>query len=158
MAENTNFLLKFKYGFQANMKTDAPDLAPGTVYITQDERAIYVDLPPYLSEGQEVHPSKRIRIGDMRAYTYIEDLKAELANDMSTLTLSALYYAEKSKGMAEDGTHIPENDKTINALLKWNGTEIIQLNSISDITVNLNDLTTRIGNIETELNNFATKD
>lgn len=144
-----DYLLKFKYGLQANMKENSPELAPGTVYITRDERAMYVDLPPHMNGNQEIYPSKRIRIGDMRVYTYIEDLKTELANDMSALTNSALYYAEKSKGIADDGSHDASKDKTINALLKWNGSEFIQLNSISDVTVNLNELTTRVANVET---------
>ena len=143
-----DYLLKFKHGLQANMKENSPELAPGTVYITRDERAMYVDLPPHMNGDQEIYPSKRIRIGDMRVYTYIEDLKTELANDMSTLTNSALYYAEKSKGIADDGSHDVSKDKTINALLKWNGSEFIQLNSISDVTVNLNELTTRVANVE----------
>lgn len=142
-----DYLLKFKHGLLANMKENSPELAPGTVYITRDERAMYVDLPPYMNGDQQVQAGKRIRIGDMRVYTYIEDLKSELANDMSALTLSALYYAEKSKGMV-DGTHVPAQDKTINALLKWNGSEFIQLNSISDVTVNLNELTTRVADVE----------
>ena len=144
-----DYLLKFKHGLQANMKENSPELAPGTVYITRDERAMYVDLPPHMNGDQEIYPSKRIRIGDMRVYTYIEDLKTELANDMSALTNSALYYAEKSKGIADDGSHDISKDKTINALLKWNGSEFIQLNSISDVTVNLNELTTRVANVET---------
>ena len=149
-----DYLLKFKHGLLANMKENSPELAPGTVYITRDERAMYVDLPPYMDGDQQVQAGKRIRIGDMRVYTYIEDLKSELANDMSALTLSALYYAEKSKGMV-DGTHVPAQDKTINALLKWNGSEFIQLNSISDVTVNLNELTTRVADVESAVETNA---
>ena len=92
----------------------------------------------------------------MRVYSYIEDLKAELVNDMSTLTNSALYYAEKSKGIANDGSHDISKDKTINALLKWNGREFIQLNSISDVTVNLNELTTRVANVEAAVSTNTT--
>jgi hypothetical protein len=44
-----DYLLKFKHGLQANMKENSPVLAPGTVYITRDERAMYVDLPPHMN-------------------------------------------------------------------------------------------------------------
>lgn len=135
-------LLKFKHGLQANMKENSPALAAGTVYITRDERAMYVDLPAYTNaDGSVSEAAKRIRIGDMRVYTYLSDLREELKNDMSALTTSALFYAEKDKD-AEG------KDITINALLKWNGSEFIQLNKTSDLAANLDSLESRISAIE----------
>lgn len=135
-------LLKFKHGLQANMKENSPALTPGTVYITRDERAMYVDLPAYTNaDGSVTEAAKRIRIGDMRVYTYISELRDELRNDMSTLTTSALFYAEKDKD-AEG------KDITINALLKWDGTKFIQLNKTSDLAANLDSLESRISAIE----------
>lgn len=135
-------LLKFKHGLQANMTENSPVLTPGTVYITRDERAMYVDLPAYTNaDGSVTEAAKRIRIGDMRVYTYISDLRDELRNDMSTLTTSALFYAEKDKD-AEG------KDITINALLKWDGTKFIQLNKTSDLAANLDSLESRISAIE----------
>lgn len=131
-------LLKFKHGLQANMKENSPALAAGTVYITRDERAMYVDLPAYSKDGI-TEAAKRIRIGDMRVYEYLDELKTDLTNDMSALTTSALYYAEKDN---------VTNKKVINALLKWNGTEFIQLNKTSDIVSNLDALTTRVTTAE----------
>lgn len=132
-------LLKFKHGLQANMKENSPALAAGTVYITRDERAMYVDLPAYSKGGGVTEAAKRIRIGDMRVYEYLDELKTDLTNDMSALTTSALYYAEKDNAT---------NNKVINALLKWNGTEFIQLNKTSDIVSNLGALTTRVTTAE----------
>jgi len=40
-------LLKFKHGLSSNMKEQSPAIVAGTVYITRDEHAMYVDLPPY---------------------------------------------------------------------------------------------------------------
>lgn len=135
-------LLKFKHGLQANMTENSPALTPGTVYITRDERAMYVDLPAYTNaDGSVTEAAKRIRIGDMRVYTYISDLRDELRNDMSTLTTSALFYAEKDKDT--EG-----NDITINALLKWDGTKFIQLNKTSDLAANLDSLEGRISAVE----------
>lgn len=141
-------MLKFKHGLQANLKDNSPELAPGTIYVTRDERAIYVDLPPYMNADQQVEAAKRIRIGDMRIFDYIEDLQESLTDDMTELTKSALYYAEKKKGMV-DGVHDPDKDEVINALLKWNGSRFIRLNDVSNVTVELNDLTKRIGKLET---------
>lgn len=131
-------LLKFKHGFQANMKENSPALVAGTVYITRDERAMYVDLPAYSKDGV-TEAAKRIRIGDMRVYEYLDELKTDLTNDMSALTTSALYYAEKDNAT---------NNKVINALLKWNGTEFIQLNKTSDIVGSLDALATRVTTAE----------
>lgn len=135
-------LLKFKHGRLANMKVDSPALVPGTVYITRDERAMYVDLPAYTNgDGSVAEAAKRIRIGDMRVYTYLSELREDLKNDMSSLTTSALFYAEKDKD--SEG-----RDITINALLKWNGSEFIQLNKTSDLAANLDSLESRISAVE----------
>lgn len=139
-------LLKFKHGLQADMKENSPALAAGTVYITRDERAMYVDLPAYSKDGV-TEAVKRIRIGDMRVYEYLDELKTDLTNDMSALTTSALYYAEKDN---------VTNKKVINALLKWNGTEFIQLNKTSDIVGNLDALTTRVTAAEATIASYTT--
>lgn len=139
-------LLKFKHGLQADMKENSPALAAGTIYITRDERAMYVDLPAYSKDGV-TEAVKRIRIGDMRVYEYLDELKTDLTNDMSALTTSALYYAEKDN---------VTNKKVINALLKWNGTEFIQLNKTSDIVGNLDALTARVTAAEGTIASYTT--
>ena len=80
-------LLNFRYGTQGNLKTNATTIVPGTVYITSDERAMYVDLP----DGGD---GKRIRIGDVRLYDYLTELTDDVANDFTELSKSALYYAQ----------------------------------------------------------------
>ena len=66
-------LLKFKHGLQANLKQNSPAVVAGTVYITRDERAMYVDLPAYKHEDGTLEQAKRIRIGDLRNYEYLSD-------------------------------------------------------------------------------------
>ena len=134
-------LLNFKHGLLSNMKTDSPAINPGTVYITRDERAMYIDLPPYEKDGV-VEAAKRVRIGDLHTFEYLDEMKEAIKNDMTELTTSALYFAEKDNSTS---------NKTINALLKWNGVEFIQLNEVSEVTANLNELTSRIGEVEDEV-------
>ena len=127
-------LLNFKQGFQAQLTSELTPFSAGTVYITRDERAMYVDLPEY-SEGDG--SAKRIRIGDLRVYDYLEELQQEITSDMTGLNKSALYYAQYDNRT---------NKNQINALLKWgfnvksNKEEFIQLNNTSDLAANLSSL------------------
>lgn len=155
-------LLNFKHGLLTNFKENSPAFAAGTIYITRDERAMYVDLPAYMDGESVAHEAKRIRIGDMRTYTYLEDLQNDLKTDMTTLTTSALFYAEKKKGMV-DGVHDTSKDVIINALLKWNGTQFIQLNDTSTLASAISTLegtiaehTTQLGEINTALSEINT--
>lgn len=131
-------LLNFKHGFQAKLTSELTPFAEGTVYIARDERAMYVDLPEYdKGDGSTPDSAKRIRIGDLRVYDYLDDLKKEITSDMTGLNKSALYYAQYDN----------KTDKNqINALLKWgfnatsNKEEFIQLNKTSDLAANLEAL------------------
>lgn len=143
-------LLNFKHGLLANFKENSPAFSEGTIYVTRDERAMYVDLPAYMDNDAVVHEAKRIRIGDMRTYTYIEDLQNDLKNDMTTLTTSALFYAEKKKGMV-DGAHDTSKDVVINALLKWNGSQFISLNDTSALANAIATLETVVAGHTTKL-------
>ena len=141
-------LLNFKHGFQSNLKVDSPALEAGTVYITRDERAMYVDLPPYEKEDGSVEAAKRIRIGDMRTFDYLDDLRTSISNDMTELTKSALFYAEYDNAT---------NKNRINALLKWNGSEFIQLNTTSELSANLAALEGKINTAETNITTLQGK-
>jgi hypothetical protein len=139
-------LLNFKHGFQANLKENSPAIVPGTVYVTRDERALYVDLPPYDHGNGNIEAAKRVRIGDMRTYDYLSQLQEDLKNDMSNLTMSALYYAQKDN---------PTDNKIINALLKWDGSAFIQLNKTSDLTASLDTLESTVNGHTTLIENNA---
>ena len=153
-------LLKFNYGVLANLKNVNPSAATaGNVYITHDERAMYVDIPVMgeVEGKQVVTSSNRIRIGDMRIYTYLEDLQTELSNQ-SILTETALYYVEKQ------GKDKPvEEQKIVNALFKWSNSEnkFIQINDTTSLVNKLTALentvaghATAIAGINESINNI----
>lgn len=65
MAENTNFNLSFKYGEFKNL----PAISNGTIYVTTDDKTMYVDL-----NGQ------RIRLGDVSVHKSLTDLTGDKAS------------------------------------------------------------------------------
>lgn len=136
-------LLKFNYGVLAGLKNVTASAATaGNVYITQDERAMYVDIPVVNSDTGVLTGANRIRIGDMRVYNYLEDLQAELI-DASVLTESALYYVEK-KGK---GT---QSEVIVNALFKWSGSagKFIQINDTASLVNSLSALEGKVTTLE----------
>ena len=143
-------LLKFKHGLQANLKQNSPAVVAGTVYITRDERAMYVDLPAYQHDDGTLEQAKRIRIGDLRNYEYLSEFQDALKTDMSELTSSALYYARYDN---------PTDKKEINALLKWDNTQskFVQLNSTAEVTASLSALAGRVSIVEGKVSTLETK-
>jgi hypothetical protein len=63
-------LLNFKFGEYSNLPKSK---AAGTVYITTDEQAMYVDLPKKNEQGTE--ELTRLRIGDIRVFESASDKK-----------------------------------------------------------------------------------
>lgn len=86
--------LQFKRGKLAGLST--ADITPGTVYITTDERAMYVDY----TDGDV---AKRMRLGDYVEYNTLTELEATANSALST---TAFYFV-----------------KTGNMLLRWTGDE-----------------------------------
>lgn len=115
-------MLQFKMG-EWTEGFDSMAKSAGTVYVTTNEKAMYVD----------VDDNTRIRIGDIIQLNRSRDAKPPFSTE-------ALYY------------FIEEN-----ALLKWGpfgegGTMAWkQLNSVSDITTNLDSLTSRVSSLETKM-------
>ena len=157
-------LLKFNYGLLENLKNVvASASSAGNVYITKDERAMYVDIPVMgiVNDEQVVTGAERIRIGDMRIYTYLEDLQSELSKgEQSLLTETALYYVEK-KGKGKP----VEEQETVNALFKWSNTAnaFIQINDTASLVSRLKSLqeavdghTTSINGINESISNINT--
>lgn len=97
-------LLNFKFGLQPSLASQA--LEAGTVYVTTDEHALYLDLPktPDSTELQ------RIRIGDIIVVESARVAEPPFAE-------GAFYY------FAEE-----------NALLRWDGSAWKQLNKDTDLT------------------------
>ena len=107
-------LLNFKHGLLANLPAA---VTPGVVYITSDERAMYVDVPT----GETT--AERIRIGDFRQYAKLSDLVSDLTSwgsaiDTSKISDTAFYYCVEE-----------------NALLKWNkaASKWVRINSTEDV-------------------------
>lgn len=102
----TDSRVKFLRGLLANLPSTKTD---GNIYITTDERAMYVDY----NNGTSV---ERIRLGDFREYANMEAIRAIPTTNLST---TALYYATSE-----------------NILAKWTGTVWKQINpqkSIGDL-------------------------
>lgn len=134
----SNTMLKFKYGDLNTLKNQP--CAPGTIYVTQDERALYIDLPGAKSKND------RIRIGDMQSYKNKQELENAIkTNGLGMLTKTALYFVKEDN-----------NGDTINALYKYDETsnEFIRLNDVSSITGDLNSITEAIGEIQTDIDNL----
>lgn len=102
-------LLNFKFGLHS--KLPAAKTA-GTVYITTDEQAMYVDLPKDSTSGE----LKRVRIGDIIVKDSVRDAKPPFAE-------GAFYYFAKE-----------------NALLRWYDGAWKQVNSTSDVEADLSAL------------------
>ena len=97
-------LLNFKFGLQQSLASQA--LEAGTVYVTTDEHALYLDLPKSPSNAE----LQRIRIGDIIVVESAQTARPPFAE-------GAFYYF-----VAE------------NALLRWDGSAWKQLNKDTDLT------------------------
>lgn len=130
-------LLKFKRGTYAQLPTQ---LSAGTIYVTTDEGAMYVDVPNKDNTGTE-----RIRIGETVQFANkaaFVDYTNEVAPPYST---SAFYYVVEE-----------------NALLKWiedssssTGGKWKQINSTSALSTSLAALTTRVDTLESNLDSVT---
>lgn len=127
-------MLQFKMGRfkddQGNLTLNNAPKKAGTVYVTTDEKAMYVDIDD----------STRIRIGDIIQYE-----SAKLA--APPFSTDALYYFIEENALVkwgpfgEDGT------------MAWK-----QLNSVSDITTSLEGIDRRVGSLETKVKTLASED
>ena len=116
--------LNFKMGVQSRMLETSPVIAPGTVYVTADERAMYIDVPAGVVDGKQAH---RIRLGDFRTYESFEALK----KDKTDWSQSCLYYVEDKK-----------------ALVRYNGTEWVLINDTSHLSTAIQGLADRVTALE----------
>lgn len=102
MAENTNFNLSFKYGEFKNLPTN---ISNGTIYVTTDDKTMYVDLN-----------NKRIRLGDVSIHKTL----TELAGDKASWYAGALAYIAEGNHLAYfDGAEwININDPGVQAKIE----------------------------------------
>lgn len=101
-------MLKFKKGLYANLPAVSAS-SVGTVYVTTDEKAMYVD----------VSATERIRLGQIITYASKDHFVKYLENVAPPYDTQAFYYVAD-----------------VNALLKWDGTnnKWIQINSTAAVT------------------------
>lgn len=123
-------LLNFKMGLQANLTQNSPAIAPGTIYVTTDERAMYIDVPEKGSVA-----AHRIRLGDFRIYETFDALK----KDKTDWSQSCLYYVA---------------DK--NALARYDGTEWKLINDTASLESAIQGVASRVLTLEDKLNGFGT--
>jgi hypothetical protein len=128
-------LLNFKFGQYANLPSTK---SAGTVYVTTDEQAMYIDLPNSHDSGAEL---KRIRIGDIIVKNSARDAQPPFAED-------AFYYFVEE-----------------NALLRWSYNtkeskyEWKQINSVSVIQDQIDDIKANISDtVMTKFDNYLLLD
>lgn len=121
-------MLKFKKGLHAALPETK---SAGTIYVTTDERAMYVD----------VDNSTRIRLGDIVQFDRYDDFKKAAP----PFSQEAFYYLIeenllfKYRGLDEQGQH------------KWQ-----QINSVSDVQASVRDLEEALDSVKGEVTGLQT--
>ena len=115
-------MLQFKMG-EWTEGFDSMAKSAGTVYVTTNEKAMYVD----------VDDNTRIRIGDIIQLNRSRDAKPPFSTE-------ALYYFIEENALLKWG---PFGE---GGAMAWK-----QLNSVSDITTNLTSLTNKVNTLETNM-------
>lgn len=132
-------LLNFKMGLQANLTQNSPTIAPGTIYVTTDERAMYIDVPEKGSVA-----AHRIRLGDFRIYETFDALK----KDKTDWSQSCLYYVADKKALARYNGTTWELINDTSSL----SSAIASLQTVLNGTGEADGLITRVTNLETAVN------
>lgn len=133
-----NVFLNFKYGESANFTKEKIPVNPGTIYITTDEKRMYVDL------GEE-----RYRIGDFETYDSFEALKADSKN----WTSSTLAYIK-------EGNTLAKYDKTTNEWIQINDTSMLKKSlegEISAVEEKVTELQSTVGGHAKEISDIKDK-
>lgn len=118
-------MLNFKFGKFGSLPSAK---SAGTVYVTTDEQAMYIDLPKSHEANAEL---ARVRVGDIIVKESSRDANPPFSE-------GAFYYF-----VAE------------NALLRWHDGAWKQINSVSDVQA---DITTLDGKIDAEIERSMAKD
>lgn len=136
---DTKKMLQFKMGEYGNLPATK---APGTIYVTTDEKAMYVDIDA----------STRIRIGQTITIPTLSAFKTYLASKVPPYDgEDAFYYIVDANALLKFKSNSSET--TINGE-KITGTWT-QVNSTADITAALSTLTNRVKDVEDNLNTLG---
>ena len=142
--------LNFKYGqYSSLLNADGSNKLPlseGTIYVTTDERAMFVDLRK--TEEGEV---ERVRIeGSVQYYKSIESFSATTNPPYSQDTL---YFFRNIND---------KDENPVNALMAYDGTNWVQVNVTLDafnkLSGSVNNLTTTVTGLSDRLNALLTTD
>lgn len=134
---NENLL--FRKGTLKELLNSTP--IEGSINFTTDEPAIYLDVKV---NGETKHK----RIGDIIQFNYLSEFTNFVTeHGEENIPQSALYYIQKDKNDAGE-------DVIINALLKWNGENYLQLNEKSDYSGSLDFLESRVYILEGDVENL----
>ena len=106
-------LLNFKFGAFANLPTAK---TAGTVYVTTDEQAMYIDLP----NKDDASTIDRLRIGDIIVKDSVKTAAPPFAQ-------GAFYYFVQE-----------------NALVRWDGETWKQINTTAEISATVSNLSTKV--------------
>lgn len=134
-----NELLKFRKGKYADLASVAKD--PGTIYVTTDEQAMYVDIDK----------DTRIRLGETVHFATLTDFQDFLKGTKPPYNPQAFYYIDAEnallKWVPSGGTYNPDvnGDGKGDSNGKWK-----QINSTAAITTEINAIKNRVNTIETE--------
>lgn len=115
-------LLNFKFGKYTNLPATR---TAGTVYVTTDNHAMYIDLPESHEENATV---SRLRIGDINVYQSSSDVNF--------------------KPPYQEGFYYFIGD---NALMRYDGTAWTQINTTADIEGELDAIEARVDSLEEDL-------
>ena len=134
-----NELLKFRKGLYADLAGVAKD--PGTIYVTTDEQAMYVDIDA----------NTRIRLGETVHFDTLNDFQAFLKGTKPPYNPQAFYYIDAEnallKWVPSNGNYNPDidGDGTGDSNGTWK-----QINSTAAVTAEINAVKNRVSAIETE--------
>lgn len=140
--------LNFRYGLYQNL--DNAQFNAGTIYVTTDEKALYVDLPNGTSKDTD-----RIRIGQTIVYDSAADFVA--VSEHPEFSPEGFYYVEEANMLLrwKGGNKTVTKDDNNNIVLPKD-TGWIQINSVSDVQADLEKLTTTVDTLNTNFENLKT--
>ena len=124
-----NELLKFRKGLYADLNNVAKD--PGTIYVTTDEQAMYVDIDK----------DTRIRLGETVHFATLTDFQDFLKGTKPPYNPQAFYYIDAEnallKWVPNNGTYNPDvdGDGTGDSNGKWK-----QINSTAALTAEISSI------------------
>ena len=124
-------LLNFKKGLRANLPSTK---VAGTIYVTTDERAMYVDLDA----------NRRIRLGDFNVYENNAALQAE-----TQFSETALYYV-KDTGILYACVQVTSNSADLKPINDFNGltTSVAQIQAALANKVEKTELASTVGTLQ----------